>query len=128
MRLVWDAEGKKFGTHELSPELIEELIADLDNEARTLVALDARGQSCMMVIGGQDGRVRVNHIPENLDTMSRHLIDPDGGDGTIRLKTNGKLTSYHLEHTVDKHIAVRALVDFAQYGDLSPELAWQDDT
>lgn len=127
MRLIWDAEGKKYGTHDPTPELIEELIEDLDNEQRTMVALDVQGQCCLMVIGGHDGRVRVNFIPEDLNVASQHLIDPDTGGETVQLRMQGKLATYHIEHTVPKEIAIYALSEFVRSASLSADLYWQPD-
>lgn len=127
MRLIWDAAGKKYGTHEPTPELIEELIEDLDNEQRTMVALDIQGQCCLMAIGGQGGRVRVNYIPENLDIASQHLVDPGTGGDTVQLRMQGRLATYHIEHTVSKEIAIYALSEFVQSASLSADLYWQQD-
>lgn len=127
MRLIWDADGKKYATQGPTPELIEELIEDLDNDTRTMVALDVRGRSCMMVIGGADGRVRVNYIPEDLEQPSQHLVDPEANGDTIDLKMQSRAATYAMRHTVPKSIGVQAMVLFTQSQAPSAELYWTND-
>ena len=129
MRLIWDAEGKKYATNEPTAEFIEELIEELDNETHTLVALDARGLCSMMASGGQDGRVRVNYIPEDLEKSTKHLLDHQvsNPEEIIHLTLQGKKTAYKRIHTVPKYMALQALVEFARTTTPAPTLDWLDD-
>ncbi len=127
MRLIWDAEGKKYATRNPNSDIIEELVEELDNDTRTMVALDASGASCMMVIGGAGDRVRVNFVPEDISVPSSHLTDPEAEDDLVTLKMQRKGSRYHLAHTVTREQAVRALVKFVETMRPDPELSWQND-
>lgn len=128
MRLIWDAEGKKYATRDPNTEIIEELIDELDNDTRTMVALDVSGASCLMVIGGEGDRVRVNYIPEDLSLPSAHLTDPDADpEDLITLKLQRRGARYQLTHTASRANAVKALIAFANTMQLDPDLPWQND-
>jgi hypothetical protein len=127
MRLIWDANGKKYATRDPSPELIEELIEDLDNDTRTMVAIDIAGQSCLMVIGGAEGRVRVNYIPEDLNRPSSHMVDEQADSDLVRLRMQNKDTPYQRTHTVEKAVAIQALWEFIRSTKPSNDYNWQND-
>ena len=127
MRLIWDAEGKKYATNDATAELIEELIDEMNNDTHTMVALDVRGQASMIVNGGLDERVRVTYVPEDLEQSTKHLLDHEMDGDTINLKMNGKFSTYKLIHTVSKEIALQALVNFLQTRAPSQDLDWLDD-
>ena len=127
MRLIWDSEGKKYATNDPTPELIEELLEELDNSTHTMVALDLRGLASVIVCGGANDRVRVNYIPENLEQPAKHLIDEDAESDVIDLNMQGKTTTYHMIHTVDRSVALQALVAFIKSPVPSPDLSWMDD-
>lgn len=128
MRLIWDAEGKKYATRNPNTDIIEELVEELDNNTRTMVALDVSGRSCMMVIGGEGDRVRVNFIPEDLSIPSSHLTDPDADpEELITLKLQRRGGRYQLTHTSSRAEAVKALVAFIETQRPDPDMAWQND-
>lgn len=128
MRLIWDADGKKFATTDPTPELIEELIDELNNINHTMVALDMRGQSSLIVNGGdENGRVRVSFIPESLDAPSKHLIDTSANGDRTKLNMQGKYTVYEVQHTVTRSQATHALIAFTQHPAPCDDLEWIDD-
>ncbi|MEQ8673537.1 MAG: hypothetical protein RLP44_05835 [Aggregatilineales bacterium] len=129
MRLIWDADGKKYATNEPTAELIEELIDELDNETHTMVALDARGLCSMIACGGEDGRVRVNYVPEDLEKSTKHLLDHQASnpEDVIHLMLQGKKSAYKRIHTVPKYLALQALVEFARTTTPAPTMDWIDD-
>ncbi len=127
MRLIWDAEGKKYATNDATPELIEELIDELNNDTHTMVALDARGRASMIVSGGLDNRVRVNFVPEDLEKPTKHLLDHDMDGDMIKLKMNGKFSTYRMIHTVTKAVAITALLAFLKNSAPAEDLDWLDD-
>lgn len=127
MRLIWDADGKKYAMRDPNPDIIEELVEEMDNDTRTMVALDVGGASCLMVIGGGE-RVRVNYVPEDLNQPSSHLTDPEAADDElVTLKLQKRGARYQLTHTVDKATALQALVTYLNTMRPDPNLPWQDD-
>jgi Immunity protein Imm1 len=105
-------------------EEIEAAIRELDGHRRTLVTLEAEGET-HMAIGGGTGRylVYVTFDNENFN----YLVNPSKPDNAETLVVGGQEGIYPAKWCVDLATTLRAAKAFAELGMIEKSVVWERD-
>jgi Immunity protein Imm1 len=103
---------------------IEAAIRELDGHRRTLVTLEAEGET-HMAIGGGTGKylVYVTFDNENFN----YLVNPTKLDNAETLVVGGQEGIYPAKWCVDLTTTLRAAKSFVEFGAISKSVVWERD-
>lgn len=115
--------------HELLAEAtgwgeIEAAIKELDGDRKTLVTLEAEGET-HMAIGGGTGKYIVYVTFDNKNF--NYLVDPAKSDNPESLIVGGQEGIYPAKWCVDLTTALKAAKAFAEFGTIEKSVAWERD-
>jgi hypothetical protein len=103
---------------------IEIAIKELDGHHKTLVTLEADGETHMAVGGGADRYV----VYLTLDNETFHyLVDRSKPDSDERLVVGGQEGMYPAKWCVDIDVVLKAAKTFSELGIMEKSLAWERD-
>lgn len=103
---------------------IETAIKELDGHHRTLVTLEADGETHMAVGGGTDKYV----VYLTFDNETFHyLVDPSKPDADESLTVGGQEGVYPAKLCVDIDSALKAAKTFAELGTMDKSVIWEQD-
>ncbi|HBL13073.1 MAG TPA: hypothetical protein DD379_17090 [Cyanobacteria bacterium UBA11162] len=103
---------------------IETAIKELDGHHKTLVTLEADGETHMAVGGGTDKYL----VYLTFDNETFHyLVDPSKPDADERLTVGGQEGVYPAKLCVDIDSAIKAAKTFAELGTMDKSVIWKQD-
>jgi Immunity protein Imm1 len=111
-------------------EDIEAAIRELDGHRRTLVTLEAEGET-HMAIGGGTGKylVYVTFDNENFNYLVNptNLVNPTKSDNAETLVVGGQEGIYPAKWCIDLTTTLRAAKLFAEFGTVEKSVVWDRD-
>jgi len=107
------------------PADIITVIERLNGKDRNLIVFDRNDRS--LTIGGGANGQYVGNMAIGIDEAFYNLIDPaKPADGIIKLVVGGQSSAYPAREVVDKPTVIAAALYFAEHGDRSPDLIWEE--
>jgi Immunity protein Imm1 len=121
----WQGNQNKGSLHPVKDwREIEAAIGQLDGHRKTLVTLEAEGET-HMAIGGGPGKYVVYLTFDN--EQFHYVVDPSKSDADENLTVGGQEGIYPAKLCVDRDAALKTAKAFAERGVMEKSVIWEQD-